>query len=301
MLAPFYDPPLAKDVGWYIGRIEDEFSTKVKSFDYLDRAFDHDVFIVNHRLVFRFPKTERYRQHLLHEVNLLTFLQDRVDVAVPRYRFISKDKSFAGYELIPGETLTATVFHELSQAEKEKAIDQLIAFVNSYHRVDLVRFAEFEPRRREDFLANETRVKIALSEHLFPRLSTRERTQIEGFYKEAESLVQSVPILCATHGDLYAYNVLWNEQASGIGIIDFSDALVGDPAKDFEVFYDYGGETAESAYARYQGPKDAHFLERAKTYWKLHGIYTLLSSLLGAKISYEQAYRQFFKPRFPDP
>jgi len=110
--------------------------------------------------------------------------------------------------------------------------------------------------------------------------------------------LQNIPNTCAVHGDLYVYNVLWNKDNSGVGVIDFSDYMVGDPARNFEVFYDFGSEYAEMAYEKYEGAKDKFFLQRAQIYYKVHGIYTLLSSLLGADISFDYAYNHFFKEKF---
>jgi aminoglycoside 2''-phosphotransferase len=116
---------------------------------------------------------------------------------------------------------------------------------------------------------------------------------IKGSYKESQQYFQDIPNLCATHGDLYAFNVVWDRDTSQIGVIDFSDLLIGDPAKDFEVFFDYGLEYAEMAYTKYTGPKDRDFLRRAEIYYKLHAIYILLSSQLGALITFEHVHMRF--------
>ena len=106
-----------------------------------------------------------------------------------------------------------------------------------------------------------------------------------------------MPTECPTHGDLYAFNVVWDETTSTIGVIDFSDLVVGDPANDFEVFFDYGREYAEAAYEVYEGPKDPLFLDRAEAYYRLHAIYTLLSSQLGARITFDHS-RMRFRQKF---
>jgi len=74
--------------------------------------------------------------------------------------------------------------------------------------------------------------------------------------------------------------------------------MISDPAKDFEVFYDFGFKYAKRAYEKYTGLKDKDFLKRAEIYYKVHGIYSLLSSFLGAQITFDYAYSHFFKPKF---
>jgi aminoglycoside phosphotransferase (APT) family kinase protein len=189
----------------------------------------------------------------------MAFLKDlkgKVNIAIPEYSYIPKSGDFAGYKIIPGTILAPWIFKNLSQKDKEAAVTQLIEFINMMHQIDLNDFARYQPRKRNDFIVIEQRVAKELAEKLFPKLPRNEIEIIKDFYKEAQELFQDIPHRCATHGDLYAFNVIWDRDTSQIGVIDFSDLLIGDPAKDFEVFYDYGLEYAEMAYKKYQGPKD---------------------------------------------
>lgn len=129
-------------------------------------------------------------------------------------------------------------------------------------------------------------------------LSKKDTETIKSFYKESKKVLQNMPNKCAIHGDLYAYNVIWDNNKSETGVIDFSDYMISYPARDFEVFYDFGSKYAEMAYEKYTGQKDKEFLKRAKIYYKVHGVYTLLSSLLGPRISFDYAYSHFFKEKF---
>jgi len=293
MLPPFYDKPPHKDIKWYLKRIEEEFSIKIKKYKYLKWAFDHDVFLINDETVVRFPRTEIARNNFKREIYFLEFLKDKIKIHIPKYSYISKSNDFAGYDLIPGKILTSSVFKNLSRSNKEKIIIQLTGFINDFHKISLADFKKFKPKERDEFGEVEKKIEIELEEKLFPRLSRQEVEGIKNFYQESKRFLSTIPNVCATHGDLYAYNVLWDKNKSEVGIIDFSDVLIGDPAKDFEVFYDYGEEYAETAYKKYQGSKDNEFLKRAEIYYKAHAIYTLLSSLLGAQISFDYAYSRF--------
>jgi len=297
MLPPFYDVPPHEHAEWYLKRIQKEHQIRIEKYRYLKWAFDNDVFIINNEVVFRFPRTEKVRSNLKYEIEFLNFLNGKLKTSIPRYSYVSKSDDFAGYKIIPGKTLTAAAFKSLSMSNKEKVIDQLIGFINDFHGIALDDFEKFKPKKREAFIDEEKKVETELSARLFPRLSKTEVYAIESFYRESKTYLCNIPNICATHGDLYAYNVLWNKDKSEIGVIDFSDILIGDPAKDFEVFYDYGDSYAEVAYKKYEGPKDTDFLKRAEIYYKVHSIYTLLSSLLGARISFDDSYRRF-KERF---
>lgn len=298
LLPPFYDKPPHKDVKIYLKKIEEEFNIKIEKYYYDHYAFGNDVFIINDRYVFRFPRVEQTKKHLKHEIDFLKFLKNRVAIKVPQYIFVSKNFDFAGYKIIQGDALSPSVFKSINKKNKEKVIDELITFINAFHSINLDEFTRYNPFTKEYFISIETRIEKELREKLFPKLTKNEIEMIKKFYEESKKYIQNIPTYCPTHGDLYAYNVIWNKNTSEVGVIDFSDYMITDPARDFEVFYDFGPEYAETAYRKYRGPKDEQFLKRAQIYWKLHGIYTLLSSFLDAHISFDYAYKNFFKRKF---
>lgn len=298
LLPPFYDEPPYQDVEIYLKRIKNEFNIEIEKYYYDHYAFGNDVFIINDKYVFRFPRVEQTRKHLKHEIDFLKFLKDKVAIKIPQYIFISKNLDFAGYEIIQGSILSPAVFKTLNKRNKEKVVNELIAFINTFHSISLDEFKKYDPLTREYFIPIEERIEKELKEKLLPKLSRSEVGIITEFNAESKKYIQNTPSSCPTHGDLYAYNVIWNKDTSEIGVIDFSDYMVTDPARDFEVFYDFGPEYAEIAYSKYKGPRDDGFLKRAQIYWKLHGIYTLLSSLLGAHITFDYAYKYFFKRKF---
>src|SRR5438874_11320365 len=83
LLPPFYAQPPYKDVNIYLQRIEKEFSILIERYSYIKDAFDHDVFIINEELVFRFPRTDREAAFLQNEIAFLKMLKKKVTVAIP--------------------------------------------------------------------------------------------------------------------------------------------------------------------------------------------------------------------------
>src|SRR3989344_6717881 len=135
MLPPFYDSPIYNNPKKYLDRIKTEFNIDIQNYSFKKSAFDHDVFIVNKELVFRFPRTESVREHLKHEIAFLNFLKDKVNLEIPDYKYISKNKDFAGYPIINGQILSPSAFKVLSKKNKEKVINSLIDFVNTFHKI----------------------------------------------------------------------------------------------------------------------------------------------------------------------
>lgn len=297
LLPPFFDPHLFSTARPLLRRIEDEFGLEINSHSWKKTAFDHDVIIVNKKLVFRFPRTDEVKKRLSHEIDLLDFLKGKTKVRLPSYRYISGDRDFAGYKILDGVILRPPVFGRLSRANKRRVLIHLTDFVNFFHNIPLRDFKRYKPRKKQDFISDEKRIARELPKTLYPKLTRREVDAIRGHFKRACRLLNTQDKQCALHGDLYRENIIWDKARSEVGVIDFTDSLIGDPAKDFEVFFDYGKEVAQEAYDRYQGPKDDHFLERAEMYYKTHGVYTLLSTFYGARLSFKWA-RGYFRSKF---
>lgn len=297
LLPPFYDESPYSSSSPLLNQIHEEFGITIDNHSWRKSAFYCDVLIVNKSFVFRFPRTEEVKKRLCYEIELLRFLKGKTKVKIPDYRYISGKKDFAGYQIINGNILRPSRFNRLSRVHKERVISRLVDFVNFFHVIPLREFKRFKPRRKIDFAKDELRISRELTKTLFPNLTKKEIETIKNHYKTARELLRTQRSDCALHGDLYSENIIWNKAKAQVGVIDFTDVLIGDPAKDFEVFFDYGKEFAYDAYKRYRGPKDDHFLERAEMYYKMHGIYTLLSTFHGARLSFEWA-REYFRGKF---
>ena len=293
MLPPFPVPPIYSNPKKLLARIEDEFSINIETHSYKRSAFDHDVLIINHEMVFRFPRSAECQSHLKEEIALLRFIRNKTTAHVPDYSHVSARGDFAGYRLINGKTLTPSAFRRLSKSDKEAAISQIAEFLSYLHKIELADFNQFSPRHQSDFREVEERIKKELRSKLLPRLSKMEIQSIEEFYESSRSLLGKEYERRAVHGDFYSENMIWDKHTSQLGIIDFTDCLVGDPAKDFEALFEFGDDFVQLAYERYQGTKDDFFLDRAERYYKVHSIYTLLSFFFDSQISYDWAYSSF--------
>ena len=184
MLPPFWDSPIYNNPKKYLDRIKEEFHVAIQTYSYKKSAFDHDVFIINKELVFRFPRAESVRDHLKHEIAFLNFLKDKVNIEIPDYKYISKNKDFAGYPIIGGQILSPSTFKVLSKKNKEKVINSLIGFVNTFHKIKQSDFVRFKPRKRSDFIEDEKKIEQELKKTLFPKLTKEEVGVIKEFHKK---------------------------------------------------------------------------------------------------------------------
>lgn len=259
-------------------------------YGHISAGWDHDVILLDDKLVFRFPKSKEYLALLKDEVGLLGFLGGKVRTRIPNYTYVAKDSSFAGYEFISGDPLTKSEFATLSSLYKEAVAAQLADFFTVLHTISAAELAPYSIPHRVPFAYDLEKLS---KQYLELHLTKDDYSYILQLQEELREAGLAEGELAVIHGDISPKHILWDKKTERIGLIDFSDRRIDDPALDFTELYFYGPEFVEQVYSRYQGKRDKVFLDRAKLYFKRTGAYLLIDSLRGGKVEFQEA-RQVF-------
>jgi aminoglycoside phosphotransferase (APT) family kinase protein len=180
----------------------------------IDVGYDFEVAIVDDDWVFRFPRRAAVEEALQVEIVLLPALAPVLPVAVPSFEHISRDPLFVGYRLIRGEPLV------------DEDADGVLAFLRALHALD----PSGLPLRRVDWV-EAYRVQCAEFERLvLPLLDEDRRPDARRLFDDVETLVDFEPVL--VHADLGPAHLRVRDGRLA-GVIDWSDARLGDPALDY--------------------------------------------------------------------
>jgi aminoglycoside phosphotransferase (APT) family kinase protein len=178
----------------------------------VDDGFDFKVVIVDERWVVRIPRRDQVLPALEREIVLLPELLRALPVAVPQFEHVSRDPSFVVYRLIPGAPL----------------VDEDPAGVRSFlEALHGVRTDVLEPT---DWVAVYRRQCDDFERLVLPLLDVDERVRARSFFAEVDTLADFVP--CVTHSDLGPEHLLV-DGGKLVGVIDWGDARLGDPAIDY--------------------------------------------------------------------
>lgn len=286
MLEPSEDPTVL------LQRIVSEFpEISWNAYRYIDEGWDHEVIILDEEIVFRFPTDEEYTDKLKDEIKILKTIESKINIAIPSYTYISKAGDFAGYKIVPGETITKEYFDTLRPEDRTNIIKQLAAFLSAIH---LLRTDEGDLTLvSQSYLpADQAEIKQRLPE-LKKVLTGEEYKIVEEILVEIDDLLTQPLPSTFIHNDIYDRHLFWDDQKRKLGLIDFSDMSMGDPAMDFGQLYEYGVEFVDELYKYYEGPKDDTFLDRAWKYQKWNAVYMMTDYFEMHKTSFEVARETF--------
>lgn len=228
----------------------------------------HRVFEISGFLIFKFPHGSDGNL-LVTEKRLCDRLKSSFSLPIPGYRYYSDGipsfpRPIAGYQKLPGVVLEA---YPLERPEHRVLAPQIARFLTELHALSL------DPALREilgSFDPEKHRSKIQgfyqdVRNVVFPRLSPEEQDWARRIFEEflsEESVWRFEPTLI--HGDLDSSNILYHPcRARIVGIIDFEESCIGDPACDLcGLLAEYGRDFLEEVLSNYGGRRDGTFHDR---------------------------------------
>ena len=239
----------------------------------LGEGTDHRAFDVGGLHVFRFPRSDQAAARLAAEIRLTAWLSARLPLTIPTYRYVGRStpafpRPFAGYGRLPG---TPALLCDLGPSDLAAIARRLGDFLRTLHGLDVAAGLGLSP---DDDPTREEWSTHALADL---RLCHRSGHIDAASAASWELLVGSPPLSQPpvgriVHGDFAAEHVLIDEQAGPCAVIDWSDALLGDPAFDLAGLVHWGGERMLSAALTTYDAADDALLERARWFAACRGV-----------------------------
>ena len=232
----------------------------------LGEGTDHQAFVVGGAHVLRFPRHAEAARTLEVEIRLTRWLAPRLPLAIPSYCHFGRPTapspcSFAGYPLLAGTPALL-----LADANTDLAAigARLGAFLRVLHALDVDAAAALGvPRDDDPTLIAWSRealvdLEVALAHGHVPGASGAGWAALLGTPPAAAYGPRLI------HADLAAEHVLLDDRGVAVGVIDWSDAAIGDPAQDLAGLIHWGGEAMLAAARATYGDVDEATLRRAR-------------------------------------
>lgn len=266
-------------------RVSDFNDRKVQVFD---DGWDFVVIVIDSMRAFRFPKREDYAKKLPIETRFLEFFADKSPVRVPKFKYQKDEISgmpYVTYDFIPGVRFSKSLSRIFSKNELLATAKQMGAFLTAVHSFP-VETARQLGIQQIDFLDAWQKRLAKIKQEVFPRISEYEQKWIVKLFENFLEVITKTPIKpVVTHSDIMPEHIIVDPETHRLsGIIDFGDILIADPAYDFTLLADYGGDFLRECYRNYGLPRDETFDARRKFYRHRQAVTNLEHSLkLGDK------------------
>lgn len=205
----------------------------------LDGGYDFWTFELDGDWIFRFPKRETSVGKLDKEIDLLSHLGRRLTLPVPAYRRVpdlrQSPRRFAGYRKLPGVQANGCV-----DFDRPRTARQLGGFLGELHGHPMeIALRAGVPQDGDSIKLWRGRALAQLQE--IAGAVEIDPGEIRGFLDRAPECYRGEPRLA--HGDLWAEHILIDSRRGRVcGVIDWGDAVIGDPALDFCCLYASFGE-----------------------------------------------------------
>ena len=240
----------------YESIIRDALTEPVESITYLDEGWANVVLEVNAKWIFRFVRDLSNTQLAVEQAFLPLFQKDS-PLPIPKIRH--SGTNYIAYEKIEGVKFSETIFQNLDQRKRKTTAGALGNFLSCLHAVAF----EHQHIKAAPFGGNDFWRELwpAVS----PRLRGHTRKKAEDYFQRAILKVASATYQnVIAHSDFGTNNVLIDAAHSKIvGVIDFGDLSISDPAADFATFYrKFGKRFAEDMVEHYQLPLGNDFWTR---------------------------------------
>jgi aminoglycoside phosphotransferase (APT) family kinase protein len=180
----------------------------------IDDGWDYKVLVVEDAWVVRWPRHRLAVEEIAKEVELLPVIAPLLPVEVPRFEYVSREPWLVAYRFIHGEPLV------------EENPAGVRAFLDALHGVDVATIPGPQPDWLETYREQADEFRRAV----LPLLDRDERPRGEELLAQTETLTGFEPAL--THSDLGPTHLIVRDKRL-VGVIDWGDARVGDPAIDY--------------------------------------------------------------------
>ena len=242
-------------------------AVRVDGLRHLGSGWDFDAFLTLDGWVFRFPRKPECGDQLDLERRVLAMVAPVLPpaVQVPRMDVVRKASAFAlpfaRYRYLDGidPSLLPPALLPATARDIGAALATVHAVPADAARAAGVREVASDDVAKHEWFRHGVEVALGLRGH-YPA--------VDGAIDWVESAVPSIPQymgpLRFTHSDLGPDHLLVDRDTGALtGIIDWTDATLGDPARDFVALVAWQGwEFTERALAAYSIPLDPSFRER---------------------------------------
>jgi len=230
---------------------------KPKTIKLLGVGWDNTAYLINEKLIFRFPRRQIAVPLLTKEFHVLSKLAEFLPLKIPLPQWFGQAGldypwPFLGYRMLEGKSACQFQLDAFSRSQLAVPLAQALA---SLHAIPLSQ--ELQSHLPENFMdkLNVSRLTPLITSQLAELYSLglfQHNRLLLNFLAQAQDLKPGKR-LTLVHGDLYVRHLLLDNEQRLIGIIDWGDVHRACPAVDLSIAHSFLPPEAQSLFRKAYG------------------------------------------------
>lgn len=223
-------------------------------------GWDNLVFLINKKIIFRFPRRKIAVELMEQENTILQHLQSLFTLKIPNPHYIGRPSAefpypFHGYEQIAG---VSACHAQLSSSDRIASIESLSIFLKQLHAIKPAQ-AQAMGAKAQLFDKTQIAKTIDTLHYRVNKIIDLNLCKInkENFHQEILQ-IQSIKLPhepCLVHGDLYCRHLIF-DQGQLTGIIDWGDVGISHKTVDLAVIWGFYPTTCHQTFQKIYGAVD---------------------------------------------
>lgn len=261
--------------------IQDQFPSlaPIKTMRCIGEGWDNKIFLVNEKIIFRFPRRKVAIELIERENSLLKNLQSMFNLDIPNPQYIGCPSehypySFHGYTIVQG---ISGCHANLSIEDRIASLPKLAEFLKQLHSIDERKALSIGAKPQVfDRTVVENTVNF-LTERVDKIVNQKLCHINKNLFQKEIIAAQKINLpndKCLVHGDLYCRHLLFH-QGKLNGIIDWGDSGINNKSVDLSVIWSFYPSSCHSLFFELYGAVDSETWKYAR-FLALHGMFATL-------------------------
>jgi aminoglycoside phosphotransferase (APT) family kinase protein len=212
---------------------------KIENFKIIGSGFGSVIIESNEGMIFRIAKNLDTAKQYVMECEVLPQIKNYLHMNIPKpiwhiFNNTSAPYGIMAYRKLKGNSIDPIAYNKINQTSKYVIAKEVANFISLIHQVPYDKF-NFDNIPK---IKNDKKTLMVLRENTFEflkwKLTADELKKMEDWWEKIlsdDTFYYYKPTLC--HGDTWYENILVDDSYSHVvGVIDFSNMMIGDPAVD---------------------------------------------------------------------
>ena len=217
--------------------IEEQFSMKIKDIIFISSGWDNDVYVINDKYLFRFPRRDIANKLIKTEGDILPIIKPYVSVPFSTPIFYGNSTSDYPYNFLGYDYLHDFSIDEIDAINGKDSISVLATFLSQLHSVPIEKVKYVAGYDGLDRLNIKKRKEILIQNtNMIKKTNLYNTSKLESYIDNLTDIkLNDEKIL--VHGDMHIKNLLYSIDGVVSSVIDFGDIHIGHRANDISIIY----------------------------------------------------------------